>query len=266
MGKKLELKTFTDLTRENQIKVVLYLLGALILIIIGATSLAGGFNVGSAAVAAVGIGVGAWLGKTGYDIFVDPKNAKKCNAAYWTVTNRVGYDPEEYSSDLDITLCEAQLKAQYGDYAGFFCTSNTSSSSSSSPVPTNVDVFYIRMTDSKKLNLTQSGASNVFTIKTGENKIRVTEPPGTFRLTLTSGLLLTGTDFDRIDDTQSITISFGAAASPSPAPQQPPADITTNTVDELKSGIQLTDGSFASVTVSAKSKTTSRSVTRTVTR
>lgn len=244
--KKLELKTFTDLTRDNQIKVVLYLVGALILIMLGVSGLSGGLNIGSGIMAAIGLGGGAVTGYTGYNILIDPKNEKKCNAAFWTVTNTIGFDKDDYTSDLGTTLCKAQIKAEYDGYAGFYCVSNTETENT-------IDAYYITLTDSKKLTLRTSGTSNVFTIKSGDNKISVTEPPGSFTIAFTSvspeSVTITATNFDRIDVTKDANLSIAS----SPGDSGSPISNAPNTVSiqNLKDGytIPSSSSSFQSGTM-----------------
>lgn len=238
--KKLDFQTFLDLTRENQIKVVAYLIGALVLLMVGISGLSGGMNAGSIILGVLGLACGGWLGYTGYTILIDSKNAKKCNALFWSVTEKIGFDKDDYKSDLGITLCKAQIKAEYDGYAGFYCVANTESENT-------IDAYYINLTDSKKLTLKSSGTSNVFTIKSGENKITVTEPPGSFTLAFGTvsydSVIIRGSLFDRVDDTKNAII---VVTQPNSSPSSP---VTSSaTIQNLKDGITLT-GPFESGTV-----------------
>lgn len=250
MPKKLEFQTFLDLTQNNQIKVSLYILGALILLMIGVSGISAGL--GGVVLALLGAGGGGLLGYTGYKILVDPKNEKKCNAAYWTVTELVGFDPDDYNSDLGITLCKAQLKAQYdGKYMGFYCASNTAT------VDT-VDAFYIPSSDSKKFTLRASGTSNVFTVKTGDNKVSVTEPLGSFTVSFKTSptsssidsVTIVGSGFTRIDETRNALVSVLLSTSPPSSPQSSQVPVSVS-IEQLKSsaGVTLTNGPFTPGTV-----------------
>lgn len=244
--KKLELQTFLDLTRPNQIKVVLYLVGALVLLMLGVSGLSGGLNMGSGIMALIGIGGGSWTGYTGYNILIDSKNAKKCNASFWSVTEKIGFDKDDYTSDLGTTLCKAQIKAEYDGYAGFYCVSNTETENT-------IDAYYINMTDSKKLTLKSAGTSNVFTIKSGDNKITVTEPPGSFTLSFgtvsADSVTLVASAFDRIDDTKDAIVTVippGSPVSPSSGSPTPSSSVTIQNLKDT--GVTLT-GPFETGTV-----------------
>jgi hypothetical protein len=216
---------------------------------LGVSGLSGGLNIGSGIMAFLGLGGGAWTGYTGYNILIDSKNAKKCNAAFWSVTEKIGFDKDDYTSDLGITLCKAQIKAEYDGYAGFYCVSNTETENT-------IDAYYINMTDSKKLTLKSAGTSNVFTIKSGDNKISVTEPTGSFTLAFgtvsSDSVTLIGTVFDRVDNTKDANVSVIPPGSPvSGSPSS--SSSSTATIQNLKDGITLNGpfetGSVFSVTV-----------------
>lgn len=261
--KKLEFKTFSDLKREYQIKVALYFIGAALLIMVGVSGLSGlsnGMNIGAILMILGGLGGGAWLGYSGYNILVDPKNEKVCNASYWNVTNQVGFDKENLKSDIGISLCKAQIKAEYEGYAGFYCEPNEDDD-------TTVDVYYINMPDSKKLALKSSGTSNVFTVKAGDNKITVTDPPGMFTISFASDpapsrnvVKIVGKDFLRIDETKNISVSWDTTSPVSMSAS------SSYTVQNLKDGIQL-NGPFQDgtrFTVVAYSTKTEAAVSRTL--
>lgn len=250
--KKLELQTFLDLTRDNQIKFILYFIGALILLMLGISGLTGisgekGMNIGAILIAAVGIGGGGWLGYNSYTLLLDPKNAKKCNAAFWAVTENIGFDKTDsgYKSDLGITLCKAQIKAEYDGYAGFYCVSNTETEGT-------VDAYYINLSDSKKLTLKESGTSNVFTIKSGDNKITVIEPPGSFTLKFTNAtrdsVTIQASSFARVDETRNATVTVNPPQSTSPSPTPAAASSSSVTIQQLKDGFTISNGPFESLT------------------
>lgn len=242
--KKIELQTFLDLTRENQIKFVFYIIGALVLIMLGLSGLSGGVNnIGSILMATAGLGGGGWLGYSGYSLFVDPKNEKKCNASFWKVTSNVGFDTDDsgYKSDLGITLCKAQIKAEYDGYFGFYCVSNTETEGT-------VDAYYIELSDSKKLTIKESGTSNVFTSKT----VKVTEPPGKFTVKFTSAtrdsVIIQASDFINIDEARNATVTVNTSTpSPSPSPSPVPTSSTV-TIQQLKDGFAVPNGPFDSLT------------------
>lgn len=236
--KKLELQTFLDLTRDNQIKFVLYLVGALVLLMVGLSGLSGGVNnIGSIIIAVLGIGSGGWLGYTGYNFFLDPKNAKKCNAAFWNVKTNIGFEKDQIkNSDLGITLCKAQIKAEYDGYSGFYCSSNTETEGT-------IDAYYIELSDSKKLTLKLPGTSNVFTAKT----ITVIDPPGSFTLKFTSAtrdsVTIQASSLDRIDETRSAIVNVTSPSSPTS-----PSSGITATIQQLKDGFILSNGPFDTLT------------------
>lgn len=250
-NKKLELQTFLDLTRDNQIKVVLYIVGALVLMMVGLSSLSGGnLDAVSGIIAGCGIGGGSWLGYKGYTVLIDPKNEKTCNSAFWTVTENVDFDPDDYTeNEKDITLCKAQIKAQYDQYAGFYCRPNTETTNT-------VDVYYIPLTESKKHTIKRSGTtSNVFTIK---SDIKITEPPGTFTLEfVNSSSSFRGSSFIRIDETRNVNVNMNVASSPQP-------DQQSFSVQQLKDGIPISVAQVNSISVTAFSKS-GEPVTRTIT-
>lgn len=236
--KKVELQTFLDLTRGNQIKFVLYLIGAIGLIMLGLSGLAGmsgenGMNMVSVMLAILGLGGGGLLGYASYTLFLDPKNAKKCNASFWTVTENIGFDKDSINkSDLGTTLCKAQIKAEYDGYAGFYCVSNTETADT-------VDAYYIDMPESKKLTLKENGTANVFTAK---STIKVTEPPGSFTIKFTNAtadsVTIQASALNRIDETKNAVVGIGM--SPSPGNR-------TVTIQDLKNGLVL-PGPFPSLT------------------
>lgn len=238
--KKLELKTFTDLTQDNQYKVGLYFIGAILLVMIGISGISSGMN--GIILALLGIPPGAWCGYKGYTILVDPKNEKKCNAAYWRVTEMVGFDPDDYTSDLGITLCEAQKKAEYnGNYTGFFCTSNSETEDT-------IDAYYF---ETKKLSIKTSGTSNVFTAK---SNVKVTDPPGNFKVEFvgspslsSSSVTIRGSMFNRIDETREVIVKVSSSPTGSP-PTSPVLTTSTHTIQNLKDGIVLGSGKSFEIT------------------
>jgi hypothetical protein len=236
--KKLELKTFMDLTQENQQKVGLYLFGALILLMIGISGVSSG--AAGLILAAVGIPIGSWLGYTGYKILIDSKNEKKCNAKFWTVTENVGFDTDDYDSDMGTTLCEAQLKAEYnGDYTGFFCTSNAETEDT-------IDAYYFT---TKKLTIKNSGTSNVFTAK---STVKVTDPPGSFKIEFVGSpssatVTIRGSSFIRIDETKNVSVTVTTTDTSSP-PSSPVTTTSSYTIQQLKDGIVLQRGNVFSIT------------------
>jgi hypothetical protein len=151
MAKKFNLDTIKEMQTQKLVYSILYLLGALVLLAIGA--MVAGKGGGAAVVFGFLIAVGgAVSGYTGYNMIIDTKNAKTCNAAYWNeykcVANAAGTDAD---SDLNITECMAQTKAQYEGlfsrkYAGVWLRTNTTNTS-------NVDAFYIPA-DKETLDLT----------------------------------------------------------------------------------------------------------------
>lgn len=240
--KKLELQTFLDLTRDNQIKFVLYVIGAVVLIMLGLSGLTGisgekGMNIGSMLIAAAGLGGGGWLGYNSYNLFLDPKNAKKCNAAFWKVTSNIGFDKDEMkNSDLGITLCKAQIKAEYDGYMGFYCVSNTETEGT-------VDAYYIDASDSKKLTLKSGGTSNVFTVA---KTVTVIDPPGSFTVKFTSAsrdsVTIQASDLDRIDTSKNAIVTVSSSPGSAPPQQQ------NVTIQQLKDGLTLTNGPFEQLT------------------
>jgi hypothetical protein len=234
-NKKLNPKTFKELTQENQQKVVLYLLGALILIMIGISGISSG--TAGLVLAAIGIPLGSWLGYTGYNILLDPKNEKKCNAAYWTVTQNVGFDTDNYDeNDMGITLCKAQIKAQYyGGYTGFFCTSNIETEDT-------IDAYYFT---TKKLTIKTSGTANVFTAK---STVKITDPPGSFKVEFVGSpsttVTIRGSSFIRIDETKNVSVTVTTTEDAS----SPVMTTSSHTIQQLKDGIVLQRGSVFSVT------------------
>lgn len=244
-NKKLEWQTFLDLTPENQMKFILYLAGSLVLLMVGISSISGVSqgDITAGILTGLGVGGGAWLGSKGYNLLIDPKNEKKCNVNFWSVTESVGFEEDGLKNDLGVTLCKAQLKAEYGGFAGFYCTSNNETENT-------VDAYYIDLSDSKKLTLKKSGTSNVFTIKSGDNKITVTEPPGTFTVEFTSSstsaVTIRAKSFVRIDETRDASVSVIPPVSPPNSPGSP----QSVTVQQLKDGFTLSSSSpFASGTV-----------------
>jgi hypothetical protein len=246
-NKKLELQTFLDLTRSVQIKLVMYLVGAIVLLMIGISGLSAISEGGavSGILGGVGLGAGSWLGYTGYKILIDPKNEKKCNAAFWSVTENIDFEKDDYTSETGITLCKAQIKAEHEGYAGFYCVSNTETENT-------IDAYYITMSDSKKLTLKSSGTSNVFTIKSGDNKIKVTEPPGSFTISFTSvssgSVTVTGSNFIRIDETKNADVSVILPGSGSPNSSPSPQRQESVSIQNLKDGHVIT-GAFETGTM-----------------
>jgi hypothetical protein len=254
-NKKLELKTFQDLTRDNQIKVVLYLLGAVLLIMVGVSGLTninsgGGINIGALGLSIAGLVSGGYLGYTGYKIFIDPKNEKKCNASFWKVTSNVGFDKEGMKSDIGTTLCKAQIKAQYDGYAGFYCEPNEDDE-------TTIDAYYIEMQESKRVKIPSSAfTANVFTVKEG---VSVVDPPGAFTLEFGSNptrdsVVLKGKDFIRIDETRDVSVFVNSQQSPS---SMVPAAVASS-FQSLKDGITklgpFADGTSFTVVAYSSSK------------
>lgn len=157
MAKKFSTDTIKEMKTSALMKATLYLIGALILIAVGA--MIGGKGGG----AAIGFGVaiafgGAYVGKMSYDMVVDTKNAKTCNVNYWNeykcVANPAGTDADY---ELNITECKAQTDAQYAGffsrkYAGVWLRSNTSNTS-------NVDAFYIPA-DKESIDLTSDKSTS----------------------------------------------------------------------------------------------------------
>lgn len=235
---KLDVQTFLDLTQENQQKVGLYLFGAFILLMIGISGVSSG--AAGLILAAIGIPSGSWCAYKGYTILIDPKNEKKCNAKFWTVTEKVGFDTDDYDSDLGTTLCKAQLKAEYnGDYTGFFCTSNSETEDT-------IDAYYF---ETKKLTLKSSGTANVFTAK---STVKVTEPPGSFKVEFVGSpssatVTIRGSLFTRIDETKNVSVTVTTTDTSSP-PSSPVTTTSSHTIQQLKDGIVLQRGNVFSVT------------------
>ncbi len=250
-NKKLELKTFEELTRDNQIKVVLYLLGAVLLVMVGIGSITGGMKAGNILVALLGLGSGGYLGYTGYNIFVDPENEKKCNANFWKVTSNVGFDKEGMKSDIGTTLCKAQIKAQYDGYAGFYCEPNEDDG-------TTIDAYYIEMPESKRVKIPSSAfTSNVFTVKEG---VSVIDPPGAFTLEFgpnptRDSVVLKGKDFIRIDETRDVSVFV---SSQQQSPSSMVAAAVASSFQSLKDGITklgpFADGTSFTVVAYSSSK------------
>lgn len=141
MAKKLNLTTIKEMKTQPIIYAVMYLFGALILLMLGLTIATKESKEGGTSTLNIGVGLlmalggGGFCGYKAYSIVVDPKNAKTCNADYWNkyecVANPAGKDADY---ELNIDECKAQTNAQYKGYAGVWLTANTA---------TTVDAFYI---------------------------------------------------------------------------------------------------------------------------
>lgn len=143
MAKKLSVDTVKNMKNNAIMKAGMWLLGCLFLIAIGVSFAtkegAGGGAIGFGLLIAVG--GGGFSGYTSYNIITDSKNQKTCNNDYWASYDCVANPTKDGDYDLDVTLCEAQTKAEYEGlfsrkYAGVWLTSNSSNSA-------NFDAFYI---------------------------------------------------------------------------------------------------------------------------
>jgi hypothetical protein len=139
MAKKFNFDTIKEMTREAQIKAIMFLVFAILLVVIG-VSMGTQAEGGMAKIIGllIGLGGGGWLGYTVYTIVTDRKNEKKCNVSFWTEhTNIKKPTGDDFEEEEDITECAAQIKAQYDGYAGVWIKP------AQSPTATgNVDVVY----------------------------------------------------------------------------------------------------------------------------
>jgi hypothetical protein len=144
MAKKFEWKTYKDLKFEYQIYVGLLFALALILLLGGMILLAtmskdipptnfnpeGGSKIlpGHVVGGLVCFGLTALAIYGGYSLMTDIKNAKTCNANFWTTTTCVkfptGTADNEGATERAVSLCTAQTKAQYNGSSCFYAKSN----------------------------------------------------------------------------------------------------------------------------------------------
>jgi hypothetical protein len=187
MAKKFEWKTYKDLKFEYQIYVGLLFAMALILLLGGMILLATmskdiaptEFNPegrskilpGNVVGGLVCFGLTALAIYGGYSLMTDIKNAKTCNANFWTTTTCVKFPTvtadNEGATERAVSLCTAQTKAQYNGSSGFYAKSNTSVSGT-------LDVMYITIEGESKAITLSTGTSNLYTVRTGDKKVKVT--------------------------------------------------------------------------------------------
>lgn len=245
MAKKLNFTTLKEMQTKKLMYSILYLLGALVLIAIGAMA------AGKGGGAAIGFGLlivagGSWLGYTGYNMITDTKNAKACDPAYWNeytcTDNPVGTDGDY---DLDITLCEAQKNAQHAGlfgqkYAGVWLVANTVNTS-------NVNAFYIPA--DKETIEAKTGTGRIFARKakangdddkglviTGSNTgCAAAKSLGTIIASSPSatGVTLKLSGVTGLADADRITLTITSNASPPPSASSP--IVASETVATLKS-------------------------------
>lgn len=143
MAKKLNFDTLKEMKTKELFISILWLICALVLIAVGA--MIAGKDGASGVVIGIGFGIaaagGGWAGYTAYKMITDTKNAKTCNTEYWVSYDCVSNPTKDADYELNVSLCDAQTKAEYAGflsrkYAGVWLTSNSSNSA-------NFDAFYI---------------------------------------------------------------------------------------------------------------------------
>lgn len=138
MAKKFNFDTIKGMRTDAILKALMWMVFSLVLIIVGGTIASKGgafFIVAGLIIAVLG---GGWTGSKAYDIVVDPKNQKTCNANFWNKYTCIS-NPSDLETDtveLDVTECIAQKNAEYNGYAGVWLVSNTVNTS-------NLDAYYI---------------------------------------------------------------------------------------------------------------------------
>lgn len=259
MAKKFNLDTVKEMKTKPLVFSILYIIGAIILIAIGAMIAGKG---GGAAIVfglLIAAGGGGWAGYTGYSMIIDSKNEKTCNVDYWSVYNCVA-NPTDKDADyeLNITECIAQTNAQYkgffsSKYGGVWLRSNTTNTS-------NVDAFYVP-SDKETLALTYDSSTPGARLYIRKPKAQGDSDKGVTATGATngcagakslgsivasspsaSGVTLKLSGMSGLADTDSITLTIVSTASP---PSSSSPIVTSQTVTTLKTGYTITGQSMA---------------------
>jgi hypothetical protein len=182
MAKKFEWKTYNDLNFEYQIYVGLLFAFALILLLGGMILLAtmskdipptnlnpeGGSKILPVHVVGglVCFGLTALAIYGGYSLMTDPKNEKKCNAAFWTKSSSYVTFPTNLDEDspdaTDVSECDAQKYAQHESDCNAFILKKKENS---------VFDVYVMYTDKKfDIKCSTSDTFTLYTVKSGDRK------------------------------------------------------------------------------------------------
>ncbi len=165
MAKKFSFDTIKEMTPDSLKRALLFLFGAIIILVLGVSIGSGVENSMVKGLLIVGGLVGgAVMGYQSYKIVIDKKNEKTCNASWTEYTNIAKPNDEELDTEEDISECTAKTNAYYKGYAGVWVKP------ASSPTATNnVDAIYFPG-DSESFNATTDSSGGKIYARNADKK------------------------------------------------------------------------------------------------